>query len=77
MDAEIHYSGKWGTVTIPDVPSSTSTTPIHNTTAAGSSASLNFTGEAVAVYGFRDWGNWKYTVVSTQPRNATPASYES
>lgn len=70
-DAAVHYSGQWGTVTITDVPSSTSSAPIHNTTVTGSSASLNFTGEAVAVYGFRDWGSWKYTVVSALPHTNT------
>lgn len=39
---------------------------------------MNITGgEAVAVYGFRDWGNWIYNVVGVQwSRSAAALSFE-
>lgn len=64
------YTGKWSVNTAGDVPSPTSTAPYHITSQYGSAVSMNFTGgEAIAVYGFRDWGNWIYNVVSTIPHS--------
>ena len=62
--SSIHYDGEWDLQTIQDAPSITLTAPLHRTSAHGASATLNFTGEAVAVYGFRVWGSWLYNVVS-------------
>ena len=65
-DSAFQYTGKWTVNSAADVPSPTSTAPYHVTSQYGSAVSMNFTGgEAVAVYGFRDWGNWIYNVVST------------
>ena len=63
--SSIHYQGDWGLQTIANAPSTSLTAPLHLTTTYGSSATLNFTGEAVAVYGFRVYGNWLYNVVSS------------
>ena len=64
-DSAFQYTGKWSVNSAADVPSPTSTAPYHITSQYGSAVSMNFTGgEAVAVYGFRDWGNWIYNVVS-------------
>lgn len=60
----IHYSGEWDLQTVHDAPSTSLTAPLHRTSAHGASATLDFTGDAVAVYGLRVWGNWLYNVVS-------------
>jgi len=60
------YSGKWSTNEADGVPSPNSTAPYHQTSSYGASVSLNFTGEAVADYGLRDWGNWVYNVIRVQ-----------
>lgn len=68
------YTGNWSIDSAPDVPSPTSTAPYHITSQYGSAVSMNFTGgEAVAVYGLRDWGDWIYNVVSvTWSRQPAP-----
>lgn len=60
----IHYDGEWDLQTIHFAPSITLTAPLHRTSAHGASATLDFIGEAVAVYGLRVWGSWLYNVVS-------------
>ena len=72
--SSIHYEGDWGLQTIANAPSTTLTAPLHLTTTYGSSATLNFTGEAVAVYGFRVYGNWLYNVVCCIRRRSLPVS---
>ncbi|KAH9839400.1 uncharacterized protein C8Q71DRAFT_856015 [Rhodofomes roseus] len=57
-----HYMGKWNTTTISGAPSTTSAAPLHKTSSDGASASIKFTGEAVAVYGFRTWGSYLYNI---------------
>ncbi|EPT04929.1 hypothetical protein FOMPIDRAFT_1027623 [Fomitopsis schrenkii] len=71
------YTGNWSIDSAPDVPSPTSTAPYHITSQYGSAVSMNFTGgEAVAVYGLRDWGDWIYNVsldgFTTQYNGSTP-----
>ncbi|KAH9935601.1 uncharacterized protein B0H18DRAFT_418127 [Fomitopsis serialis] len=58
----VHYTANWTSLTIAGAPSTTSSIPIHKTTAYGASASLNFTGEAIAVYRFRSWGSYLYNI---------------
>ena len=60
----LHYNGEWDLQTIDCAPSTTLTAPLHHTSAHGASATLDFTGEAVAVYGLRVWGSWLYNIVS-------------
>ncbi|TFY63166.1 hypothetical protein EVJ58_g3412 [Rhodofomes roseus] len=76
------YTGQWSEASAAGVPSPTSTAPHHITSQYGSSVSMNFTGgEAVAVYGVRDWGNWIYNVTmdgyKTQYNGSTPWKQES
>ncbi|KAI0733076.1 hypothetical protein C8Q72DRAFT_881544 [Fomitopsis betulina] len=71
------YTGDWSVDSASGVPSPTSTAPYHITSQYGSAVSMNITGgEAVAVYGFRDWGNWIYNVsldgFTTQYNGSTP-----
>ncbi|KAH9935603.1 uncharacterized protein B0H18DRAFT_976475 [Fomitopsis serialis] len=70
------YTGGWSVKSDADVPSPTSTAPFHITSQYGSSVSLNFTGEAIAMYGLRNWGNWIYNVTldgyQTQYNGSTP-----
>ncbi|PCH34098.1 hypothetical protein WOLCODRAFT_94833 [Wolfiporia cocos MD-104 SS10] len=71
-----NYIGKWSTVVAPQVPSPTSTAPYHMTTSFDSHVTMNFTGgEAVAVYGFRDWGNWLYNVTLSSSVSSAPSQY--
>ncbi|CCM03671.1 uncharacterized protein FIBRA_05815 [Fibroporia radiculosa] len=59
----MHYSGNWSIASDPNVPNSTHPAAYHQTSTYNSSMSMEFVGEAVAVSGFRDWGDWVYTIV--------------
>lgn len=56
------YTGPWIQTEAVNVPSPTSTAPYHQTSSYGASASMHFEGEAVAVYGSREWGSWLYNI---------------
>ncbi|EJD03738.1 uncharacterized protein FOMMEDRAFT_167065 [Fomitiporia mediterranea MF3/22] len=59
----IAYAGDWSpTVTVPKVPTTASPAPYHDTTVASASASFNFTGRAVALYGSSTSNHGPYTV---------------
>ncbi|EJD03739.1 uncharacterized protein FOMMEDRAFT_154844 [Fomitiporia mediterranea MF3/22] len=59
----IAYAGDWTpSKTVADIPSSASPAPFHSTTASGASASFNFTGRAVALYGSSTTNHGLYSV---------------
>lgn len=60
----ITYTGNWTPdKVVSGVPSSSSSAPFHTTSDFGASASLNFCGRAVAVYGSTTFGHGQYSVV--------------
>lgn len=60
----IRYSGNWTPKkSIKGVPSKQDTAPFHTTSNSGDSASLQFSGRAVAVYGLSTIGNGQYKIV--------------
>ena len=59
----MEYEGTWETRTVGTIPSPDNPRPFHISKERGASATMNFTGRSVAVYGSMNWGHQRFGVV--------------
>lgn len=65
----LNYTTGWSIASGHGIPNASVSAPFHTTKIKGTSVSVNFSGgEAVAVNGPSNWGNWQYSVVSATSR---------